>query len=78
VSGARRQWAALIEGAPGAAFLNFNLLVFAIGDFDRLRIDCNFEARQKAHSQQPVDALTKGALAIRLDDDRDIIGLKRA
>ena len=57
---------------------DFNLPVFAIRDFDRLRIDCKLEARQKAHSQQPIHALTEGALGIRLDDDSDIIGLKRA
>src|SRR3954453_3970800 len=36
------------------------------GDFDRLRIDCQLEARQKAHAQQSVDALAEGALGISL------------
>src|SRR6266478_4337409 len=50
----------------------------AVGNFDDLRIDGDFESRQKAHSQQTVDAVTKSGLGVVLNHNGYVLGLQRA
>src|SRR4030095_17184413 len=42
------------------------------------RVDGELEAGQEAHAEQAIDALSKGAFGIVLNDDWDVLGLQRA
>jgi hypothetical protein len=53
-------------------------LHLAVGNFDELRVDGDFEPGQKTHPQKTVDTVTKSCLVIVLDDNRHVLGLQRA
>src|SRR5215471_11821136 len=48
------------------------------GNFDDLRINGDFESRQKAHPQQTIDAIAKSGLGVVFNHNGHVLGLQRA